>query len=217
MIDIIVPVMKRPQNAQPFMESLRATVYPGKTNVVAIAGVDDTATMDAWEAVNEWVVPCDKQPGSFGQRVNFGYRLTGGAWLLITGDDVRFHLGWYEASVHCIEQSGCKVIGTNDLGRAVSGDHATHLLIEREYITNLGASWDGPGVVCHEGYRHSYVDDEIIRVARQRGTWAPCLAAVVEHMHPGWGKSPHDETYAIGGAAFQRDGELYLQRVAQYA
>ena len=75
------------------------------------------------------------------------------------------------------------------------GDHATHLLIPAAYIDEHGASWDGPKVVCHEGYRHWYVDDEIVTAAKQRGVWAMALGLQVEHLHPVWGKAENDDTY----------------------
>ena len=54
--------------------------------------------------------------------------------------------------------------------RVISGEHGTHLLIRRSYIDEVGASWgtDGkgtPGEVCHDGYTHMYVDDEIVTAA----------------------------------------------------
>jgi hypothetical protein len=107
------------------------------------------------------------------------------------------------------------VVGTNDLGnaRVMAGEHATHLLIKREYIDEVGASWDGPGVVCHEGYRHWFVDDEIVSAAKQRNEWGMALASVVEHLHPLWGKSEDDDTYRLGVRYQAADGKLFRKRL----
>jgi hypothetical protein len=107
-------------------------------------------------------------------------------WIFITGDDVRFHPGWLDHAQHIAALTGAHVVGTNDWGnpRVMAGEHGTHLLIRRSYIEEQGASWDGPGVVCHEGYRHNYVDDEIVTVAKQRGVWVSAPGSVVEHFHP---------------------------------
>lgn len=218
MLNILVPVMRRPQNAEPFMQSLRATCTEEEADVVAIYDADDTDTMMAWQDVMAAVLQCPVPAGTFPQKINHGFNHTDRPWVLLVGDDVQFHPNWYEAAVRCIQQSGCMVIGTNDLGNGAvtAGQHATHMIINRQYVMDLGASWDGPGVVCHEGYHHSYVDDEIVHAAKQRGTWASAHDSIVEHLHPGWGKSPHDEVYALGGSTMPIDAQLFHQRRATY-
>ncbi len=86
-----------------------------------------------------------------------------------------------------------------------AGEHATHLLIRRSYIDEHGASWDGPKLVCHEGYRHNYVDDEIVMAAKTRGQWAMALGSFVEHLHPLWEKGEDDATYELGSLSEKED------------
>lgn len=216
---VIVPVMRRPQNAAPFMESLRATtddavVYP-------VCDDSDYPTIEAWEEAGAEPViriPRPDRDGTFAEKVNFAAALTYEPWLFITGDDVRFHPGWLE---HARAAAGDRydVIGTNDLAnpRVMAGQHGTHLLIRRSYVDEQGASWDGPGVVCHEGYRHWYVDDEVVTAARQRGAWASARASVVEHLHPLFGKGTNDDVYRLGQSHAAQDGALFQRRAAQYA
>jgi hypothetical protein len=97
-----------------------------------------------------------------------------------------------------------------------SGEHATHLLIRRNYIDERGASWDGPKVVCHEGYRHNFPDDEIVTVAKQRGVWAFAKHSEVEHLHPFWGDAEVDATYELGQSSFEQDQALFLGRLAEH-
>jgi hypothetical protein len=52
-------------------------------------------------------------------------------------------------------------------------------------VAGVGASWDGPGIVCHEGYRHWFVDDEITVAAQLRGVFQAALGSHVEHLHNG--------------------------------
>ncbi len=89
------------------------------------------------------------------------------------------------------------VVGTNDLlnPRVMRGEHATHMLIRRSYIDEIGSSWDGPGIVAHEGYHHWYVDDEIVMAAKLRGRFQAAVGSHVQHFHPMGGKVPDDEVY----------------------
>lgn len=257
-VAVIVPVMKRPQNAEPFMRSLRAST--GLAHVFAVADANDIDTAKAWrEAGAEvLVMPEADRAGTFAEKVNYGYRCitaipaplsvaptatdedieqivdqlvesghtlyleTSSAvvdappsWLFITGDDVSFHPGWLDHAQHTAKATGAEVVGTNDLGnpRVTSGEHATHLMISRAYIEKQGASWDEPGVVCHEGYRHWYVDDEIVTAAKQRGVWASSLGSIVEHMHPLFGKADDDEVYRIGQRRSGRDAAVFRDRL----
>jgi hypothetical protein len=211
---VIVPVMGRPQNAEPFMASLRAST--GLAKVYAVANHDDDATIGAWWGTGAEVVVGDVV--TFAEKINHGYRQTVEPWLFLVGDDVRFHPGWLDHAQHVARTQGAAVVGTNDLGnpRVMAGEHATHLLIARSYIDEHGASWDGPKVVCHEGYRHWFVDDEIVVAAKQRGVWAMALGSHVEHLHPVWGKAEDDEVYRTGQAHAAADRKVFEKRCQEH-
>jgi hypothetical protein len=230
---VIVPVMRRPQNAEPFMRSLRAST--GLATVYVLGDPDDEATLDAWAAAGADYVSADGsawpgRTGTFAEKINVGARwavaLAGRVesksppepWLFLTGDDVRFHPGWLD---HAQATAGDRyhVIGTNDLAnpRVLAGEHATHLLVRRSYVDEVGASWDGPGVVAHEGYRHWFVDDEIVTAAKLRGAWAMALGSRVEHLHPLWGTAAADEVYALGQSHAAADRALFEARLREHA
>ncbi len=236
-VAVIVPVALRPQNAEPFMRSLRAST--GLAKVYAVCDAYDDETWQAWTAAGADHVlqmvygPEDGDPiieqddgtlglrakiGSFAEKVNDGFKDAKEPWLFIVGDDVRFHPGWYDRAVRASADLRYPVVGTNDITnpRVTSGEHATHLLIRREYVDGMGASWDGPGVVCHEGYRHWYVDDEIVTAARQRGLFAMAQDSVVEHMHPLWGKGAPDEVYELGQSYAAGDRKVFEARCRTY-
>jgi hypothetical protein len=185
-----------------------ATVY-------AVANTDDVETVEAWAAAGAHVITDDVT--TFAEKVNLGYRKTGEPWLFLVGDDVRFHPGWLDRAQR---SAGDKysVVGTNDLHnpRVMSGEHATHLLVRREYVDRMGASWDGPGVVGHEGYRHWYVDDELVTAAKQRGVWTMAPDAVVEHKHPLWGGAEMDEVYELGQSHADADRKVFEARCQTY-
>jgi hypothetical protein len=216
---VIVPVMGRPHHAAPFMDSLRAST----NDAVAYAVCDhaESDVIDAWDVAGAQVMfPSGMSTqGTFAEKVNAGYRFTSEPWLFIVGSDVRFHNGWLRQAHAVAWATGARVIGTNDLGNklVMAGDHGTHLLIARNYVDEVGASWDGPGVVCHEGYRHWYVDDEIVTAAKQREVWASARMSVVEHLHPVFLKAKHDEVYAYGQSFKAQDEALHVDRRARYA
>ena len=109
---------------------------------------------------------------------------------------------------------GSGVVAVNDL----LNQAGVHFLIARTYIEKFGGVLDEPpGVVCHEGYVHSYVDDEIRSTAKFHDRWAYANDAIVEHMHPGVGKSETDETYRIGENSMPQGRELYASRAHLWA
>lgn len=228
-VAIIVPVAKR-NNAGPFLGSLIDSLTLGqrdRVQVFAMADGDDVDTRHAWALARETVERQInvhiiwhhylREMGSFAEKVNRAYEETTQPWLFIVGDDVVFHKGWLDQAMEAARTTGKHVIGTNDLGNTavMAGEHATHLFISRAYVREVGASWDGPGVVCHEGYRHWFVDNEIVEAAKRRGQWAPCLASHVEHLHPYYAKGEMDPVYRIGEAAAEADHALYIDRFQQ--
>lgn len=212
-VAVVVPVINRPQNAAPFMATLRAST--GLANCYAICELEDVASQSAWRSAGAEVIVEDAR--TFAEKVNVGYMSTVEPWVFITGDDVRFHPGWLDHAQQVARLHRADVIGTNDMSnpRVMAGQHATHMLIRRSYIDELGASWDGPGVLAHEGYGHWFVDDEIVTVAKQRGTFQAALGSIVEHLHPIAGKAETDEVYELGMSKAKDDKRLFDRRRAK--
>ena len=215
-VAVVVPVLNRPHRAAPFMESLREST--NRATVYAVVGHDDHETRSAWLVTEASTLSA---PGAttFSEKVNLAYSMTGEPWLFLTGDDVTFHVGWLDELLRVAAETGARVIGSNDLAnpRSADGSHSPHMLISRQYIAEQGASWDGPGVVCHEGYRHMFVDDEIVTVAKQRGAFAFARDAVVEHLHPVVEKAEVDATYRLGWSYAEVDKSRFAERMREYA
>jgi hypothetical protein len=214
---VIVPVLGRPGNAAPFMESLQAS-GADLARVYAVADADDADTAQAWKEAGARVLTWHgPSPGTFAQKANIGYQVTTEPWLLLAGDDVKFHPGWLDQAQHAA-RDGADVVGTNDLHnpRVTAGDHSPHPMIRRAYIDEQGASWDGPGTVAHEGYAHWFVDDELVTAAKQRDTWAAAPHSKIEHLHPLWGLAADDETYALGRERIDADKALFEARLAEH-
>lgn len=222
-VAIIVPVARR-DNSELFLNSLVDSLTPRQRELVRVYVMGDRTDPDttiAWLSnVTDIAMQVDaydyrQDMGTFAQKANRGYAISGDEpWLFLVGDDVQFHRGWLDQAMATADETGAQVVGTNDLGNpaVMAGSHATHMFISRYYVGQYGASLDGPGVVCHEGYRHWYVDNEIVELARKRDVWAPCLTSHVEHMHPLFGKGHNDQVYEIGQAEQENDKALFLGR-----
>lgn len=210
---VLVPAIRH-TNAERFMTSLRASTSLARA--YAIANADEEDAIAAWKAAGAEVL-VGGTCRTFAERINLGYQLTAEPWMLVVGDDVRFHAGWLD---HAQAMGGDRfhVVGTNDLAnpRVTSGHHATHMLVRRSYVDETGSSWDGPGVVAHEGYRHWFVDDEIVTAAKQRGVWSMALGSRVEHLHPLFGKGEQDAVYELGQSHVDHDAALFNARLAEY-
>ena len=208
-VDVIVPVLHRPQNVRPFLESLVAST--GLATAWFVVEPGDEVVIDEVQRYGGRAV---EFPGSFAQKVNHAFGIGTAPWVLLTGDDVRFHAGWLDHAQFVGDRYEASVVGTNDLGndRTLRGEHSPHPMIRRSYVKEQGASWDGPGVVCWEGYRHWFVDDEIVTVAKQRGEWAMALGSKIEHLHPLFGKAEDDGVYQLGRAAAAEDRRKFTAR-----
>jgi glycosyltransferase involved in cell wall biosynthesis len=207
---ILVPVLNRPENVQPLIDSFRASETPGK--ILFIANIDDTDEWDALQDAGADVLAVGDDRVSWPQKINDGFEASKEPWVLCGADDIRFHKGWFQATAYLRERFS--VIGTNDLGnaRVLAGEHTTHPLIRREYGEILGTV-DEPGKLVHEGYRHWFVDDELVTTAKRRRQWAFCKDAIVEHLHPYWGKGEWDEVYELGRSEAGQDKAHFIERM----
>lgn len=220
-VDVIVPVVGRPQAAEPFLASLAA--HDGHRVVLyVVLHHEDWASKAAWHKacpnfpqVRGWISATECH--TFAEKVNSGYRGGKSDFVLLVGDDVRFTEGWLDACLK-VAETGARVVGTSETvnRRVKSGTHSCHPFIERDYVAEVGASWDGPGVVCHEGYRHWYVDDEIVATAKQRKVWGFAADAVLEHLHPVHGLAEMDAVYRAGQSRKEDDRRLFQQRRLQF-
>lgn len=216
-VAVIVPALSRPQNVQPLVDSLNAT-QRGIATVYFVCDATDVEQVEAVNAAGAKVIAYNDTngPGSYAEKVNAGFKATTEPWVFVCGDDVRFHKGWIDAAREVSDRFD--VIGTNDHPdgkgnpRVASGSHADHFFIRRAYVDQEGASLDGPGVVAHEGYRHFYTDVEIIELAKARRTFTPCLASLVEHIHPDLGHGEADDTYRKGWSQREHDEKVWRKR-----
>lgn len=208
----IVPVWQRPWRAAPLAESFAAATPGGR--LLFVCSADDGAEREACQATGCDVVtvPGPRASGDWARKINAGYRASVEPLMLLGGDDVAFRAGWHEEVANAAAL-GFGVVGTQDLGnrRVLAGQHSTHPVVARWYADEHGTV-DGPGAVVSECYDHNAVDDELVETARARGAWVFCNAAVVEHLHPNWGKAEPDDVYVVGRRHFHADLALLERR-----
>ena len=212
-----VPVLGRPANAAPLVSNLRETTPSAK--ILFICSRQDKDEIAAINALGltPYLVGEMSDPGQFATKHNAGYKLAVDGdfeafeWYFCGADDLTFHAGWFEACLEAHRKTGACVIGTKDLGnqRTMTGWHATHFLVHRDYLEC--GTVDEDGKLLNEAYSHEFCDDECIATARWRRTYAPSLA-VVEHLHPDWGKAEWDDTYRKAQADRSADRVLFESR-----
>lgn len=208
---ILVPVLGRPHRVAPLVESAAAATPRARLVFLCTPGDDEqiAAVEDAGQepTVVDW--PAGR--GDYARKMNHGFVAATERWVFLGADDLSFHLGWFEACLD-VARKGICVVGTNDLGnaRVVAGHHSTHTLVRRDYL-ECGTA-DEDGVILCELYDHQFVDDEFVRTARARGTFVSATRAIVEHLHPDWGKGAEDATYRKARAGFAGDRRLFESR-----
>lgn len=150
---------------------------------------------------------------NYADAINTAYHKTSEPYFFTGADDLDFQPGWLDEAMQCMV-SPVRVVGTNDLhnGEVLKGEHATHYLVDRRYIQEESGIADQPDTVLYNGYVHNFTDIEFVGLAKKRGRFAPCLSAVVEHRHWGWGLNPKDTTYAKQDGSWQADSDKFNQR-----
>lgn len=213
-IAILIPVLNRPHRVGPLVESVESAARFVPCRPVFVASPGDRAEMKAieqWDA-ESLIVSWRPGPGDYARKINHAFNLLRDEheFLFLGADDLRFHPGWAERALAAWWDTGACVIGTNDIGnpRTAQG-HSTHSLVHRDYW-DCGTA-DGEGIL-HPGYRHLFVDDELVATARARHTYFHAADSIVEHVHPDWRKADDDETYRKGQEGFGADQRLFRER-----
>lgn len=222
---VSIATLGRPERPGRVAESARSSIDPDvhELRVVFMCSPGDDAAIAACRATGEDVVEVawgggregEGGKGDWARKHNLVYSTMIEEWMLLGSDDLVFHPGWFDACLAAAEliPGGACVVGTNDLGnaRVKAGRHSTHPLVNRGYL-RCGGVIDDPAKLLPEVYGHWFVDTEFVETAQRRGTYVHAHDAVVEHLHPAWGKAENDRTYDIGQETVVADRALFNQR-----
>jgi len=215
-IAILVPVLGRPQNVQPFMESTAVTKEDYNVYFICSPNDHDQIRECEQSGANVMVISYKPLGGDFARKINHAFDETEEDWVFQGADDIRFSLNWDLHAFRVAQRTRMGVIGTNDLGNpdVIRGRSSTHTLIRRSYIEEFGSgTFDNTGSIFCELYDHQYVDVEFVQTAKFRKQFAFAKNSVVEHLHPHWGKAKMDPTYEKATRRTQRDMQLYKDRL----
>lgn len=212
---VLVPMLGRGHTAKPLAESLWATTTDARLVFLCTAGDSACKPCQRVRGATTIIVPFPRENGDYARKVNYGVSATEEPWLFQGACDLRFHSDWLTAALMAAQRRRKRVVGTNDLGNrmVLKGRHSTHSLVARSYVEEIGTV-DEPGKLLHEGYRHNFVDNELVQAAIHRHEFVFCAEAVVEHLHPNWGKGEWDDTYeiALDGEDMAIDRMLFMKR-----
>lgn len=220
-VAVLCPVMKRPQNVAPLVESFDRH-NDGSAHLYFVVDADDDDEIAAIKDAGATYLVSDRGT-SFACKLNSGFEQTTEDWVLVVGDDVEFTFGWLAAARQL--STSFDVIGTNDAyagevrnPRVANGSHADHYFVRRSYVDDDGATLDGPGILAAEAYYHYFVDVETIQLAKALGRFAPCLDCRIVHHQPRYEGRPQDwdadPVYVKGGQHAERDETKFRQRAA---
>jgi hypothetical protein len=217
-VAVIVPVLDRPTRVEPLLQSLAAAQGEHPYSVLFVVSQNDPEETAAVHlgcfryAFADWMkAGWPPGAGDWARKIHAGVEATTEPWIFTGADDLEFQPGWADEALHVA--TGARFVGTCDCAnpRVKRGQHSTHSLVARSYITELGTI-DEPGKLLHEGYDHSFSDDEAVETAKARGEWAFAADSCVCHSHPFFGTAPMDATYSKAHRASVADARLFAQR-----
>jgi hypothetical protein len=221
MIDLatIIPVYNRPQNVQPLILSWLTSATPGHLYFVCeVADIDQYRECEnASRHHRVFTIPV-VDAHTWPEKINTAIHTVNAEWYLLAADDVKFHRGWWKATEHHRNPRRKKdrkpgLIGTNDLGnpRVLLQQLVIHPLMSYDY-SRLGL-YDNPDAgPVNEAYHHWCCDDELLHTALKRDAYAFCEKAVIEHLHPYFGKGEMDDVYAHGEEHSREDVAMWRER-----
>lgn len=204
-VAILVPVLNRPHRIEPLIRNIEeATPEPHKVYFAA----SDQETVDELDRLGAHYTRDDGD--TYPNRMNAMFAATTEPYVFLAADDYLFHAGWLTEAMDVMHQhpDSCGVTVVTDLYNGAG----TAFLVARSYVQQFGAVMDEPGHISASAYAHAFCDDELRETAKAHGRFLKAERSIVEHLHYGNGKAPHDSTYALGEASMGPGLTLFHSR-----
>jgi glycosyltransferase involved in cell wall biosynthesis len=212
-VSVIIPSTRRVERLVECVERLWATVRGWEVECLVVT--DDVKTGQRMKADKRVrVVDLPENAEVWRPRAleawNLGASLAMGDVLVLGADDLWWFHGWIGEAMEQMASfpGGDGMVGLNDL--AHDGNMlCTHFAVSRRFaVEHLG------GVLVCPRYHHYYVDQEAAERAKRAKRFIWAQNAVVEHLHPAFGKAPPDALYERTKAWLDEDGDLFRRRAA---
>jgi GT2 family glycosyltransferase len=209
-VDIYIPTYGRADKIMGVLENIDKNTLPHH-RVIFVVEQDDTRSMEVVQTLSKFVV--NHRSRTYAGAINSAWEERQSDYFFCGADDLDFKLGWLEEALKCMEESGKRVIGTQDLHNpeVIAGEHATHYLIDGSYVKEHTGTIDQTFPVLYE-YDHNWTDREFIGTAKFREEFKMCTSSVVEHLHFSFGLSRMDATYEKSRKHITEDQRLYEER-----
>lgn len=217
MITILVPTYGRAERLKTVFRNIEDTTTTPH-EVIWVLEDDDEDSKKVCGQLQPSVTVINERKRFYGGAINHGYKFAKGEYIFTGADDLRFGYHWDEEVLRVMKGS-VRVGGTNDLMHpwVPEGRHATHYLVDRRYIEEVGGVPDEPpGTFMPEAYDGLFTDAEFVMIAKSRGAFAPCLSSVVEHLNFAGGRSAFDTTYRKAHTFVDSDRQKHYDRAAKF-
>lgn len=207
-IQVVVPTYRRLDALQSTYDQLKD--LPGIDLIFVAHERDDASRLKLAHLGVKYVI--DTQPPSGVNATNCGYWGVSTKWFVIGQDDFRWHEGWLDEALRVQQETYALVVGFNDGYEGNRPEHSVGWLINRPFVENNSLSIGFPNVIFNPHYKKNFSDNELCETARHRGVYAYAPKALLEHLHPSFGKSQSDATYEVLDKRFEEDFALYNSR-----
>jgi glycosyltransferase involved in cell wall biosynthesis len=205
---ILIPTRRRAHLLEPLVANVHQATKTSH-RIYFIAQESDEETFEVLERLTspDVIAVFTGDLNSCAKSTNAGYRASTEPFVFTGNDDVIFHDNWDLAALSKMN-SVTHVVGTND----GHGRMSSFALVRRAFIEEHSGVYDRPNTLFHE-YLHNYPDTELAEYAKHRGVWDEAPEAVVEHMHPDFGKAdPLHANYVQSRETVAEDYRTYLNR-----
>lgn len=151
MIAVIIPTYGRADRLARVAANIAENTETDHRVVFAVE-VDDTASIDVAAELDVDVV-VNERKANYSGAITTAYLATPAEHVFAGADDLNFHPGW-DIPALALMDDWTMVVGTNDLLNpyVTAGLHATHYLVDRRYLDEVGGVVDqAPVPSCSTG------------------------------------------------------------------
>jgi hypothetical protein len=198
---IIVPSLKRPQNAHRLLEQINKTTTPEDNVSVCFAVEMDDPTLKEYPKKNVYQVV----GGSMVEALNevASVEADNYDYLAFLGDDTLPHEGWFDKIILTLQSMKNSIVYGNDLihGQGLP----TSVFMDSNIVRTLG-------YMAPPNQKQLFVDNYWKALGDDLGTLWYLNDVIIEHLHPLVHKAPSDASYVLSNSPerWRHDEEAFV-------